>query len=401
MEALLASLIIDAHEGRCIAVFDVPGAYLHANMPKGKRVVMKLRGQFADLMCKANPKYQEYVRVVNGRKILYLRVLRALYGGIQSALMWYNLFTETLSKMGFSINPYDRCVANKIINGKTCTIVWYVDDVKVSHEDKIVVKQVIAEIEKPFGKMEVTYGNEQDYLGMKLTITKDRHLQIDMREQIKEILKDFSEDLGASVGTPAARHLMDVNDNAELLSTRKRELFHSTVAKLLYLEKRARPDIETAVAFLTTRVSNATIDDWKKLLRILNYLNGTIDELRTIGCDSLDHLFTWVDAAYAVHYNMRSHTGGTMSFGTRIIHSKSSKQKLNTKSSTEAELVGVSDYLPYNIWLMNFLKEQGYTLTKNVLYQDNQSAMKMELNGRNSCTGNSQHVDIRYFFVKD
>ena len=98
---------------------------------------------------------------------------------------------------------------------------------------------------------------------------------------------------------------------------------------------------------------------------------------------------------------MKSHSGGIISFGHGALHTRSSKQKLNTKSSTEAELVRVSDYLPYNIWMSNFLKEQGYNLKSNVLYQDNQSAIKMEINGRNSCTGNSRHIDIRYFFVKD
>ena len=111
----------------------------------------------------------------------------------------------------------------------------------------------------------------------------------------------------------------------------------------------------------------------------------------------MDTLETWVDAAYAVHPDMRSHTGGTMSFGTGVIHTRSSKQKLNTKSSTGAELVGVSEYLPYHIWLLNFLQHQGYNIKNKILYQDNQSAIKMEKNGRNSCTGNSRHIDVRFF----
>ena len=90
-----------------------------------------------------------------------------------------------------------------------------------------------------------------------------------------------------------------------------------------------------------------------------------------------------------------------MSFGVGVMHTKSSKQKLNTKSSTEAELVTVSEYLPYHIWVVNFMKSQGYNMNKKILYQDNQSAIKMEKNGRNSCTGNSRHIDIRYFFIKD
>ena len=90
-----------------------------------------------------------------------------------------------------------------------------------------------------------------------------------------------------------------------------------------------------------------------------------------------------------------------MSLGWGTIHNKSCKQKLNTKSSTEAEVVGMSDYIPYNIWLVNFLRGQGYELQHNIVYQDNTSAIKMEKNGRNLCTGNSRHIDIRYFFTKD
>ena len=71
------------------------------------------------------------------------------------------------------------------------------------------------------------------------------------------------------------------------------------------------------------------------------------------------------------------------------------------KSSTEAELVGASEYIPYNLWLVLFMSEQGYKIKDNVLYQDNRSTMLMLKNGRNSCTGNSRHINIRYFFVKD
>ena len=96
-------------------------------------------------MCRACPRYKKYVRVINGQKVLYMCVLRAIYGCIQSALLWYELFSSKLQSMGFKINPYKRCVANKIINGKQCTIVWYVDDVKVSHVEAKVVTKIIDE----------------------------------------------------------------------------------------------------------------------------------------------------------------------------------------------------------------------------------------------------------------
>ena len=130
-------------------------------------------------------------------------------------------------------------------------------------------------------------------------------------------------------------------------------------------------------------------------------MNGTLKKKRIIGATSLKDLFTWIDASYTVHPNMRGHTGGAMSMGYGVIHAKSSKQKINVKSSTESEVVGVSEYIPYNLWLVMFLAEQGYEMINNTVYQDNHSAMKMEKNGRNSCTGNSRHINVRYFFVKD
>jgi hypothetical protein len=187
----------------------------------------------------------------------------------------------------------------------------------------------------------------------------------------------------------------------ERLSRDDSEVFHSIVAKLLYVSKRSRLDIQLATAFLCTRVSCSTEKDWAKLKRVLEYLRGTLDEFLTLGADDIGMMKTWVDASYAVHKDMKSHTGGVVSFGIGAVMSKSSKQKLNTKSSTEAELVGASDYLPYPIWAKKFLAAQGYALKENIFYQDNQSTIRFEKNGRKSCGPNSRHIDIRYFFIKD
>ena len=148
--------------------------------------------------------------------------------------------------------------------------------------------------------------------------------------------------------------------------------------------KRGRPDIETAVSYLMTRVSKSNTRDWEKLKRCLNFLKGTFNDTRTIGADSLRDLHVWIDDSHAIHENMRGHTGGAMSMGIGTIHCKSSKQKINTRSTTESELVGVSEYLPYPLWQVNFWKEQGYEIRNHYIYQDNESAIKMEKNGRNS-----------------
>ena len=165
--------------------------------------------------------------------------------------------------------------------------------------------------------------------------------------------------------------------------------------------KRGRPDIETSISFLMKRVSKSEQGDWNKLRGIIGFLKGTIDDVRVIGATSITEIMTFVYSSYAVHDNMRSHTGRLVSFGIGASHTRSTTSKINLKSATESELVSASEYLPYTIWFKHFMEEQGFKIMVNVLYQDNKSAILMEINGRNSCTGNSRHIHIRYFWMKD
>ena len=108
-----------------------------------------------------------------------------------------------------------------------------------------------------------------------------------------------------------------------------------------------------------------------------------------------------MDEAYAVNTGMQIQTGRAISIRWGVMYAKSGNEKLNTKISTQAEVVGASEYFQYDIWLLMFLLEQGYIIVNNILYQDNQSSIKMEINWRNYFTVNSSYVNIQYFFVKD
>ena len=398
MDAFFISLLIDAKEERAVNVADVAGAYLHAFMEDV--VHMRIEGNEVDLMCEVHPEWDQFVTIQNGKKVLYVILNKALYGCVKSAMLWYNLFTSTLQDMGFELNPYDLCVANKTINGKQCTVCWYVDDNKLSHVQQSVLDDVIEKIEHKFGKMTVSKGNRHNFLGMDILFQKDKTVNISMKEMTKKAIDDFDDDIVRNSVTPAMRHLFEVKDSP-LLSEEKQENFHSVTSLLLYLSRRCRLDIQTTVAYLTTRVSCPTEDDWKKLKRCLQYLRGTLDLTLTLGADDITRMMTWVDVSYAVHDDMKSHTGGCMSWGTGTLLTMCQKQKLNTKSSTEGEVVGVSDFLPHTIWAKYFLEAQGHEIQENIIYQDNQSAIKIEKNGKQSCGSKSRHIHVRYFFIKD
>ena len=354
-------MLINAYDGRDVGKYDVPGAYLQARLaPRddNERVLMKLRGKFVDTMCKVNPEHTKNLIYEKGQKVLYMEILQAKYGCVESPLRWYKLYSETLQKEGFIRNPYDRCVANKMIDGKQRLVVWYVDDNKVSHKDPKNVTKVIDLTKEHFGYLKVTRGNKHRFLGMNITINKEKSIEIETEGQLLNVIEMFvlaeGQDVEKIVTSPAQKNLREVNPDCKPLSPDKADLFHSIVAKLLWIIKRSRPDLETAVSFLCTRVSKSDEDDWKNLRRVIAFAKATIGDVRIIGADDLTNKVTWIDIAYAVSADTKSQTGGAMSLGVGVLHCKSTKQKLNVKSSTEAELVGASDYMPYNIWLLMF-----------------------------------------------
>ena len=200
--------------------------------------------------------------------------------------------------------------------------------------------------------------------------------------------------------TPAAENLFEVG-NWKRLSNELSEVFHTLVAKGLFVCKRARPNIQTTIAFLCTRVQKPNETDWNKLMRLLKYLNGTRKKKLTLSADILRVVKWHVDASFAVHPDYKSHTGATMTFANGAVQSISRKQKLNTRSSTKDELVATDDTVVMILWTKMFLEEQGYHIDKNILYQDNRSAILLETNGRKSAGKRSRALKIRYFFLSD
>ena len=197
-----------------------------------------------------------------------------------------------------------------------------------------------------------------------------------------------------------AKNLLWVDDTKLLLDQKLKDTLHSVTSKCLYITKRGSREIDPTVAFLCTRVFKSNYDNWKKLERLLMFLKNTTDDKIYIGVFNVESLYTWIDSAYACHPEMKIYTGGAILFGKSMLHCWSGKKKLNTKILTEVEIVGVSYYLLYNIYFVIFLEHQGYPILNNTVFQDNQSAIDMETNGNNSCTGNSRHISVRYFFTK-
>jgi len=198
----------------------------------------------------------------------------------------------------------------------------------------------------------VTRGTKHDYLGMVFDFSNSNKLIVSMNSYVNDMLIDCN--VTGLANSPAKNDLFHIKESADKLNSEDKEYFHSVVAKLLYLAKRVRPDILLAISYLASRVREPDSNDMNKLIRVLNYLNSTKDLVLNLFADSVLNMIVYIDAAYGVHNDMKSHSGICIGLGRGIIYSKSCRQKLNCKSSTVAEMIAVSDGLNHVLWIRNF-----------------------------------------------
>ena len=389
--AVLVTMAIAAHERRHVMTMDVETAYLNARMIDDKPVFMRIGPLVTAILGQLDAKFEKYL---DSKGSVIVKLDKALYGCVESAVLWYKDLRATLEEDGYIVNPYDLCVFNKYYEGKQITVIFHVDDLLAACAIRAALEKLYATLVRKYEKVKVKWGEKHPYLGMIANFQQTGVVTIGNPGFVMDILKEYGETRLST--TPAGENLFNVRESPPL-STPEAKRFHSFVAKLLYLSKRTRPDILTLVAFLTTRVHAPTEDDRSKLHKGMGYLAGTIDLCLTLEVKGPIKVTAFVDASFATHNSdMRSHTGVYITLGKGAIYCRSSKQKLVTKSSTEAELVGISDALPQIIWLKHFLEAQGHPALPAHIWKDNQSTICLAKTGR-SCSERSRHIEIRFF----
>ena len=191
-DSVIMTGVIDAHEGRNVAVIDVQNAFLQSE--NDQRIIIATRGKTAELLVRLNPElYQPYIWYSKkGVPMLHVLVSKALYGMLRAALLFYRKLRRNLEEMGFEVNPYDPCVANRDVNGTQCTVVWHVDNLKVSHCDESVVTYFASKLAKQNrDKIKIKQGKVFDCLGMDLDFgSVPGVLIISMIKYLQEVLQE-------------------------------------------------------------------------------------------------------------------------------------------------------------------------------------------------------------------
>ena len=198
---------------------------------------MVLKGRLAEMMAQVSPTlYRKYITLDGkGTPVLYVKMKKAMYGRLKSALLFYRLLVSDLSNNGFVLNPYDPCVANKMIDGQQMTVIWHVDNLKVSHKDLKQVDKFGDWLEDTYGKKVTRHsGKIHDYLRMIFDYSHDGKVIINQIEYIKQILDEFPEEIKRTRATTAADYLFTIRDESESrpLPEEQAVSFHHAVAQL-------------------------------------------------------------------------------------------------------------------------------------------------------------------------
>ncbi len=160
-------------------------------------------------------------------------------------------------------------------------------------------------------------GKVHDYLVMIFDFLAKGKVMVTMMEYIKNIIKDFPEEITGTKMSPAVDRMFTVRDPslAKMLPEEQAMVFYCATARIMILSARAWWDIQSTTTFLTMRVRLPDEDGWDKVKRVLSYLKGTLHMPLILSADLLTLSWWWVDAVYAVHDKCRGYTGAGMSFG--------------------------------------------------------------------------------------
>jgi hypothetical protein len=247
------------------------------------RVIIWITGVIVDWLVKVAPKVYALYVATNSRGInsLLVECYNSIYGTMVAGLLFYSKFLSSLKNRGFTVNPYDPCVWNRVIGGKQMTICFHVNDCKISHLNPKVVDYTIAwlrdEYESVFtngsGMMKVARGMVHKYLGMTLDFATSKIVKVTMLEYVDEIIGSWDKACSElndgykavsgckRIATAAPDNLFKVDEDAVKLDQARAKAFHNIMAKGIYVIKRARPDISLSIAFLNKRVNSLSAMD--------------------------------------------------------------------------------------------------------------------------------------------
>jgi hypothetical protein len=382
---------------------DVPSAFLFADIQED--VVMRLTKEMSEIYLQQVP---EAKQLADENGYIYVKLKKSLYGLKQAPRNWFDKFSSVIMSAGFKQSHTNAAIFYHIQDGK-CTIVCiHVDDQFVVTNDNKTFKKLQKKLQEELCDFDWEE-NEFNFLGMHFKRNNDFSITVDIaaythgilqRRWTEEIESEFSKRRGAI--DPSSLDIFKiVDDEGNQATAAEVSLFKSCLMELMYMCI-VRIDIIKECTYLATKSNNPGPIAWKRMRQLWAYLHDQPARSINLGADNAS-LTVYVDAGYAEHVDGRSHTGIFVSLGGNggPILVKSKRQSLVTQSSTEAELLALTDGVKKTLSLSKLLVELGFNTDLHlVAMQDNQSTIQIAKNGE-GMGGKAKHFRVRYHFLRE
>lgn len=386
-ESLRLVLAIAVINDFVVVQMDVSTAFLNGWLPKGMKIYMR----------------QPHGFVVKGSEHLVCELRKSLYGLKQAPRIWYLVLHEFLTQLGFVRCHKEYCLYVRRVGEEMVIIVVYVDDLTIMAKRREVVDAIKDELNRRFKMKDL---GDINYL-LKMEVQRDmdnKTMTISQRKYVQDLLEKYGMQDCISAPTPQA---VGVELKAERNMTPQQIAaqpfdYRGLVGSLQYLVRGTRPDIANAVRELSTFLSCYNKTHWQAARRVLKYLKGTSNYgLRLDGSKRSMVYEVYTDASFACREKERKSVSGyvAMLAGTCVSWS-SSKQACVALSTTESELVALSEGVKESEWFWQLLSELGFTMGAPIqLWCDSKAAIDVVSNPTNHKS--TKHIETRHLFVRD
>ena len=402
-----------AWEGTCLALAaaahfrlhfqagDVPTAYLHAsrsNTSESPGVFMRIDAQTTSFLLELRPDWAEHCSS-NGS--LIVTIDKALYGLKDSGKHWYADITRELQGLGLVPTIPDPCIFTRENKGAIdMIIVLYVDDILIFAKTEREIKAAWDQLGQRYGQLEVQPLNHASWLGTTISKDPDGHIFVDCNGYTTKILAKYDVQGCSDYPLPSNFNLKSEPKRQKDMEAVDESDFRGKVMSLMYLAKRCRPDILYACSHLATKCSNPVLADQKALMQLFRYVNQTSTRGIRFSPDIDPVLFTYADASFNAHPDGKSHSGAVIMTCGGPVYFKSSKQKLISKSSSEAEIIACDDAIDMTLWLDQLCNAIGLDSDQPpIVMQDNTSAIQIMEKGK--FVKKRGIINVRFGFIRE
>ncbi len=382
----MAHLAVASYEKRkFLFSADFPGAYLKVDREKHEMPdeYTRLTGRLAQIVIKASPDFAKYM---TPQGAIYCKIMRSVYGLIESAALWFRQLRDLLVNEGFvQMINVDPCLFVHPVTGAIINI--HVDDCLIS----CTTQHDMDHLMQFFNNHNCAIHIDK-FLFLGMNIERTQHgIIVSMTSLIEDRLKQWK--IAGYEQYPHRPQLLEAA-NSPPLDDAARATYVSRVMSLLYCGLRARFDILYTLSILSQNCAKPTAQNMLDLDHLLRYVNATTNKAMLINPKSLD-LHVYADSSYMSHPDRKGHTGTFVTVGElgTVISAKSTKQKMQASSSTEGEIISSFESLPQLRLAAALLDAMGHPSVP-ILHQDNMSAIHMMESGRGT-SAQTKHFGAR------